>query len=371
MEVMTAEQFGGQIQLLIQKQHMTREQSYVMFRELMLDQQSQLQQGAFLAALVAKGETVDEIAGAWQAIDEFDTVHPEGLPEQLFENSGTGMDAFKTFNVSSAAALVAAANGVPMARHGARAITSRCGTVDIMEALGVAVDCAAETVVTSICQAGIGLFNGMSPSIHPGGLGRILSQIHFGSTLNIAASLANPARPRQALRGVHSKQMVATTAAVMVQIGYQRGMVVFGIEAKTGMGMDELSVCGPSTVCRFDGTLSETLQVNPEDAGLTRRSGEQVAAYTMRGDEIKRFVQVVAGTGRFTACEEFVSLNAGAILWTTGIATDLKQGTAMAQETLGSGKALHKLRQWVDCQSRSDGSGREQLEQLLKGAINA
>jgi len=371
MKPMSPEQFGVQIQSLIQKQHLTREQSYRMFRELMLDQQSPLQQGAFLAALTAKGETIDEIAGAWQAIDECDTVHPEGLPDRLFENSGTGMDGFKTFNVSSAAAIVGAANGLNMARHGARAITSRCGTVDIMEAMGVDVECAPAQVANSIRQAGIGLFNGMSPAIHPGGLGRILSQIRFGSTLNIAASLANPARPRQAVRGVYSKPLVATTAAVMAQIGYQHGMVVHGVDQASGLGMDELSISGPSTICRFHGEQQEQFNIGPEDIGLVCRRGDEIAACSTREEEIRRFMQVISGTGRFGACEEFVSLNAGALLWTAGKATDLKQGVEMAQATLASGAALNKLQQWVACQNNHAEAGLERFERLKKGACNA
>ncbi len=368
---MTPEQFGAQIQVLIEKQNLTQEQSYLLFRELMLDQQSPLQQGALLAALSAKGETIDEIAGAWQAIDEFDTVHPEQLPDNLFENSGTGMDGFKTFNVSSAAAIVGAANGVNMARHGARAITSRCGTVDIMEAVGIDVECTPAQVADSIRQAGIGLFNGMSPAVHPGGLGRILSQIRFGSTLNIAASLANPARPRQALRGVYNQQMVITTAAVMAKIGYQHGMVVHGVDQASGLGMDELSICGPSTICRFQGEQQEEFSMVPEDMGLVSRRGDEIAACLSREDEIKRFMQVLCGTGRFTACEEFVSLNAGALLWTAGKATDLKQGVTMAQETLGNGAALNKLQQWVTCQNIHAEAGLERFEQVKKGACNA
>ncbi|QOX80509.1 anthranilate phosphoribosyltransferase [Trichlorobacter lovleyi] len=368
---MTPEQFGAQIQLLIEKQDLTQEQSYLLFRELMLDQQSPLQQGALLAALTAKGETVDEIAGAWQAIDEFDTVHPEGLPDGLFENSGTGMDGFKTFNVSSAAAIVGAANGVNMARHGARAITSRCGTVDIMEAMGIDVDCPVTRVADSIRQAGIGLFNGMSPAVHPGGLGRILSQIRFGSTLNIAASLANPARPRQALRGVYSRRMVPATAAVMAKIGYQHGMVVYGSDAASGLGMDELSICGPSTICRFDGEQREEYDIVPEELGLACRRGSEIAACNLREDEIRRFMQVIAGTGRFKACEDFVSLNAGALLWTAGKASDLKQGITMARETLASGAALSKLQQWVTCQNRNAETGLERFEQVKKVACNA
>ena len=369
MEQMTPEQFGAYIQLLIERRNLTRDQAYALFRELMLDSQNPLQQGAFLAALVAKGETVEEIAGAWQAIDQFDTVHPEGLPDDLFENSGTGMDGFKTFNVSSAAAIVAAANGLPMARHGARAITSRCGTVDIMEAMGVDVNCPAEKVAHSIRTAGIGLFNGMSPAIHPGSLGRILSQIRFGSTLNIAASLANPARPRNALRGVYSERLVASTAAVMSQIGYKSGMVVHGTDSSTGLGMDEISVSGPSVICRFSADKNERFTFAPEDVGMLCRNGEEVVPCDNRQHEIERFIQVVSGNGRYEACEDFTSLNAGAMLWTAGKVDDLRQGVDIARETLGSGKALEKLRHWVECQNESVGVGVARFEALTAAAL--
>ena len=117
------QKFGGQIQQLIRGEDLSRHETYEMFREVMLNEQPDLQQGAFLGALVAKGETVNEIAGAWEAIDQFDTVHlSSSLQGPIVENSGTGMDKLSTFNVSSAAAIVAAACGVTMARHGARAV---------------------------------------------------------------------------------------------------------------------------------------------------------------------------------------------------------------------------------------------------------
>lgn len=139
--------FGAVIQRLIDGESLSRDETYSMFRQVLLNQQPELQQGAFLAALVSKGETAQEIAGAWQAIDELDTVHVrDDLPSVLVENSGTGMDSLKTFNVSTAAAIVASACGVTMARHGARALTSFCGTVDILESLGIDVECDVATV---------------------------------------------------------------------------------------------------------------------------------------------------------------------------------------------------------------------------------
>lgn len=368
METMTVEEFGAVVQRLISKQDLSREETCRLFGEVLMNRQPDLQQGAFLAALVAKGETDEEIAGAWEAIDRLDTVHIDGLPDDLFENSGTGMDAIKTFNVSSAAAIIAASCGVTMARHGARAITSKCGTVDLLEATGVDVECSAETVAESIRKAGIGLFNGMSAHVHPGALGRILSQIRFGSTLNIAASLANPARPSQGLRGVYNEVMVDRAARVMKQIGYRRGMVVFGRDAESGLGMDELSVCGPTTVHRFDEAGSERLTVNPEDFGVRRHPVQAVQALGCRKSESVRFLQVLTGNGQHAACEDFAALNAAAILHTAGVCSGISQGVAVARDALVSGAAMRKLRQWVAHQDAGNGAGLERLQQLEQAA---
>lgn len=369
MAPLTIAEFGAFVQSVIERKNLSRSESYRLFRELMLNTQPDLQQGAFLAALAAKGETVDEMVGAWQAIDELDTVHVEGVPETVLDNSGTGMDGFKTFNVSSAAALVAAAHGIPMARHGARAITSRCGTVDIMEAMGINVECPPEVVVLSITTAGIGLFNGMSPRVHPGGLGRILSQIRFGTTFNIAASLANPARPRRALRGVYSREMLEPVSEIMKQIGFQRALVVHGRVDCQDTGVDELSVCGPSGISYLDADGTQRFDIVPEEVGIPRHPAAEIAATASREQEELRFLSVVSGAGKFRGCEDFTALNAGAILWMEGVSPSLAAGVADARHALTSGAALDKLRSWCLVQGHDDGSGVERLAALEKQAL--
>ncbi|MDD2856213.1 MAG: anthranilate phosphoribosyltransferase [Desulfuromonadaceae bacterium] len=351
MEQMTIAEFGSYVQKLIERKNLTSRESYLLFRELMTNSQPDLQQGAFLAALTAKGETVDEIVGAWQAIDEFDTVHVEGVPDTVLDNSGTGMDSFKTFNVSSAAALVIAAHGIPVARHGARAITSRCGTVDIMEAMGVNVECSPEQVVNSINNVGIGLFNGMSPQIHPGALGRILSQIRFGTTFNIAASLANPARPKRAIRGVYSRSLLEPVTQVMKQIGFHHGLVVHGSTDDYNVGMDELSVCGTSSIHFFDGDKVDRFEIVPEDVGLATHAASTIAALNSLEQESERFLSTVTGSRKYPECEDFVALNAGAVLWMEGITTTLTVGVAEARYSLLQGAALEKLQLWRTIQS--------------------
>jgi anthranilate phosphoribosyltransferase len=351
--------FGADVQRLIGGQDLTRRRTYELFREVLLGEQPDLQQGALLAALVAKGETPEEIAGAWQAIVEFDTVpvavasvEVAGAPVRpLVENSGTGMDVLKTFNVSSAAAIIAAAGGARVARHGARALTSKCGAVDILEAVGVDVECGAAAVERSIGVAGIGIFNGMSPAVHPGGLGRVLSQIRFGSTLNIAASLANPVRPRHGVRGVYSDGLVGPVGDVMMEIGYEHALVVHGYDDRREAGMDELSVLGPSLVneLRADGRR-DAYTVEPEDFGLRRAAHADIAPLGDLHAEAVRFVKVLAGHGE-DACGDAACLNAAAVLYVAGAAADLGDGLAQAREAVAGGAALEKLRQWVAAQA--------------------
>lgn len=301
--------FGGAVHDLIAGEDLSRERAYELAREVLLAQQPDLQQGAFLAALAAKGETPEEIAGVWQAIVEIDTVAASCAgSEPLVENSGTGMDTLKTFNVSSAAAVIAAACGARIARHGARAITSRCGAVDVLEAVGVDVECDASTVEHSIATAGIGIFNGMSAAVHPGGLGRILSQIRFGSTLNIAASLANPAQPVYGVRGVSSEGLIEPVCDVMCEIGYERTLVVHGYDERGERGMDELSTLGESVVVEsFADGRRESYRLAPEDLGMRRARYDEIAPLDDVREEAARFVRVLAGRGG-EACGDIACL---------------------------------------------------------------
>jgi anthranilate phosphoribosyltransferase len=359
--------FGSDLQRVINRQSLSRERSYEMFREILLNQQTDLQQGAFLAALAAKGETAGDIAGAWQAIDEIDTVHVH-IPgdEPLLENSGTGMDRLKTFNVSSAAGIVAAACGVRIARHGARALTSFCGSVDILESVGICMECDPEIVARSIQRTGIGIFNGMSPRTHPQALGRILSQIRFGSTLNIAASLAHPCRPTHAVRGIHSCAQIPVVREVMTAIGYRRGMVVHGFDAEQNLGMDEISVLGETAISDFFPDGKEvTHRLTPEAVGLKRWKHPDIAPTGDLRRETDRFAAVIAGRG-CAACTDFTALNAGAILYVAGKADSIGKGVRMAQEALASGKALQKLGDWVNAQSDGTGDGRRRFEAVLQ-----
>lgn len=363
----TLKAFGANIQRLISKQNLTQEETYEMFHQVLGNEQTDLHQGAFLAALVSKGETTEEIVGAWRAICELDTIAAYvEVSGPIIENSGTGMDTLKTFNVSSAAAVVASACGATMVRHGARALTSFCGTVDILESVGLDVECDVQTVVESIRQEGIGLFNGMSARVHPGGLGRILAQIRFGTTLNIAASLANPAKPTHGLRGVYSESLVAPVGDIMAAIGYVRGMVVHGRADGHEGGMDELSICGESVVRVFSGSgQRDDYTLRPEDVGLSTVPFAEIATTGNLEKESERFLRVLSGKGH-QGCIDFTCLNAGATLYIGEQAKSIAQGVRMASDAIASGAAIDKLRRWVSVQNVDPGRGLACLDTKLK-----
>ncbi len=359
--------FGAYIQRLISGEHLSRDETCALFTDVLRNRQPDLHQGAFLAALVAKGETPGEIAGAWKAILEEDTIGVQPLPaSQLVENSGTGMDKLKTFNVSTAAGIVAASGGLKVARHGSRALTSKIGTVDIMESLGLNVECSLDIVADCIRTIGIGLFNGMSSRVHPGGLARILAQIRFGSSLNIAASLASPCRISNALRGVYSQEMVVKTAQVMREIGYRRVLVVHGTDVESGLGMDEISPCGPTYAAELypDGRIKE-ITLEPEEFGCFGAAWDEIKALENLDPERLRFLSVMAGKG-FEGCILFTAINAGALFYIMGITSTLQKGAEKALTYIHGGKALGTLSRWIARQDCEDGSGFKRFNALCE-----
>lgn len=357
--------FGAGIACLISKGNLTRQETKSMFDELMANTQPDLQQGAFLAALTAKGETAEEIAGAWQSIYEGDTVRVSlKTPRPVIDNSGTGMDSLKTFNISTAAAIIAAAGGNYMARHGARALTSTCGTIDICEALGIDVECDVNLVKQSVEETGIGIFNGMSAKVHPQALFRILSQIRFGTTFNISASLANPALPRYGVRGVYARSLVEPVARVMREIGYQRALVVHGSNG-CGRGMDEISIFGETYIAElFDTSDITTYTITPDAFGISNAIESDVYPLQDRTAEARRLVEILAGK-RTTADYQMVCANAAPIFYIGGQVKDIAEGFRLAQDLIRSGKAIKKLRQWVSSQNTVAELALGKLDELI------
>ncbi|MGV8174676.1 MAG: anthranilate phosphoribosyltransferase [Methanothrix sp.] len=361
--------FGSHVDRLIKGFDLTRDEAYDLFSQILRDLQPDLQQGAFLAAITAKGASAQEIAGIWEAIYDIDTVkvHPE-ISGPLTENCGTGMDGIKTFNISTAASLVAAADGICMAKHGARAITSKCGAVDILETLGVDVECDANVVKRSIERAGIGIFNGMSPRVHPSALYRILSQIRFGTVLNVAGSLANPAKPAYAVRGVYSEEMLLPVAQAMKEIGYKRAFVVHGKSRDGCRGMDELSTLGSSKVAEIDGDGGiQEYDLWPEELGIEAALEKELLHQGGRDEEALNLLRLLMGEEQGPR-RDIVCLNAAPILCIRGHAASLKEGLMRAGDIIDQGRAIRKLQEWVAEQNVDAGPRLERLEEMLDAA---
>jgi len=351
MNDLNIKEFSLVITKLINRENLSRVEAYDAFMTVLKAETSDLQQGAFIAALTAKGETKDEIAACWQAIYEFDTIKQKPIIESpIVENSGTGMDSFKTFNISTIASVIAATAGVPMARHGARALSSKCGTVDIAEALGVNVECDIDVVTKSLEQTNLGLYNGMSSKIHPMALGRILSQISFGSTLNIAASLANPVKADIGVRGVYHPSVIKPTIEVMKEIGYKRAIVYCGY-VNDDKFIDEAIIGNKTHIAELseDGEITEYEIDNSDNYTDFANILYDISPMSI-SEEKESILSILKGDGNINR-SNIVALNAGFIFYACGKTESIDKGTELAKQILKSGKAMAVLKKWIEIQS--------------------
>ena len=358
--------FGAIVVRLTRGENISREEARECWRQVCEEEQSDLQQGAFIGALKAKPETPEEVAGTFEALYEFDTLKVEvKTPEPLIDNCGTGADTLKTLNISTGAAIISASLGLYVVRHAARAISSNCGAIDVIEALGVNVESVPEVPRKSIENAGICAWNAFLPKVHPKTLARVLSQIRFGSTINLVGPLLNPTRPAYKVMGVPTLDMVEIETKTLQALGFKRAFVMHGLDDETKKGMDEISTLGTTHALEFgeDGSIRKHT-LTPEEFGIKRARFEDVASSRDVKQDALALLRVLAGkdTGpRF----DIVCLNAAPLLYITGKASTLKEGLRMGREAVASGKALAKLRDWVSWQNEKPGDGLPTLEKML------
>jgi anthranilate phosphoribosyltransferase len=362
-------QFGGVIARLLAREDITRAEARECWRQICEEEQPSLQQGAFIAALKAKGETPEEVAGTFEALYDLDTVKVKvDVPQPFVDNCGTGADALKTINISTAAAIISAACGVYVVRHAARAISSNCGAIDVIEALGVNVQSAPDLPKQSIEKAGICAWNAFLPTVHPKTIGRILSQIRFGSTINIVGPLLNPTMPAHKVMGVPSSDMIDIEVATLRELGFKRAFVMHGLDDETGKGMDELSTIGTSHIgeLRANGSIERT-QITPEDVGLRRARFEDFASSRDVNESAIAILRVILGkdTGPRS---DIICLNAAPVLYVMGKVDNLTDGIAMARSAVRNGSAANKLREWVTWQNSTPEDGLAVLERMINRA---
>ena len=300
--------------------------------------------GALLAALATKGETSAEIAGAARVMRARVTRVPT-IREPLVDTCGTGGDHSGSFNVSTGAALVVAAAGVPVAKHGNRAASSRCGSADVLEALGVAIDLDPASVGRSIDELGIGFL--YAPRFHPAmrHAAQARREIGIRTIFNLLGPLTNPAGARRQLIGVPAADAVGRIAGVLRELGAEAAVVVHGME-----GLDEISVCGPTRIAYVDGGELEESVIEPADLGLPT-----FEIHEMAGGDAAENAAILRGVleGRGSDAQRaVVAANAGAGIWIGGGAVTLRAGVDQARETIASGRAAELLDRLVDLTAR-------------------
>jgi anthranilate phosphoribosyltransferase len=299
------------------------------FEVIMSGAATDAQVGALLMGLRVRGETIDEIAGAARALRA--VALPVRAPEGAIDTCGTGGDAKGTHNISTCAAFVVAGAGVPVAKHGNRSISSRSGSADVLAALGVNVECGPETVARCIEQCGLGFM--FAPVHHPSirHVTKVRRELGIRTIFNLLGPLTNPAGTKYQLVGVFAEEWVEPIARVLGLLGVERAWVVHGAD-----GLDELTTTGISDVAVLDRGKVSTFKLSPRNAGLPDARPEDLTG----GDATENAAHIRAVLqGNRGPLRDIVLLNAAAALLVAGNANSLREGVALAAESIDSGKA--------------------------------
>ncbi len=319
---------------LLDGKDLSREDAYRVMDTIMSGEATPAQIGGFLVALRLKGETADEIAGAAEAMRAH-VVAVRPARTDLVDTAGTGGDGGRTFNISTAAALLAAAAGAGVAKHGNRSVSSESGSADVLEALGFQLDRSPERIADSIDELGFGFM--FAPMHHPAmrHAAPVRRELAARTVFNVLGPLTNPAGARAQVVGVYSPLLVPVIADVLAMLGARRAFVVHGAG-----GIDELSPAGPNLVCEVVDGAVQSREIDPLDLGIERCDPAELRGGTPE-QNAKAIRDVFAGAngGRRAA----IVLNAAGAIAAGGHAADLKEGIAIAREALDSGAAAERL----------------------------
>ncbi len=321
---------------IVDKQDLTYDEAYAVINEIMSGETTPTQNAAFLAALSTKStkaETIQGIAGCAAAMRDHAIKVPHDM--EVLEIVGTGGDGAQSFNISTTSALVAAAGGVKVAKHGNRAASSKCGTADCLEALGVNIDQSPEKCVELLKRAGICFFFAQKYHTSMKYVGSIRKELGIRTVFNILGPLTNPASPERQLLGVYDESLVEPLAKVLTSLGVKNGMVVYGMDK-----MDEISASAPTLICEFRQGKYNTYTVSPEDFGLERCRKEELVGGTPAENAA---ITVSILKGEKGPKRNAVLLNAGAALYIADKAGSMAEGVALAGELIDSGKAFEAL----------------------------
>ncbi len=327
---------------IVNKGDLSYDEAYTVMTEIMTGQTTPTQNAAFLAALSTKStkaETIDEISGCAAAMREQATPVPHPGMEVL-EIVGTGGDGAHTFNISTTAAMVIAASGIKVAKHGNRAASSMSGTADCQEALGVNIQQDPDKALKLLQEVGICFLFAQKYHAAMKYVGPIRKELGFRTVFNILGPLTNPASPEYFILGVYDEYLVEPVAKVLAKLGVKRAFVVYGQDR-----LDEISASAPTTICELKDGYYRTDVIRPEDFGLTRGKKEELVGGTpAENADITRGILsgMIKGTKR-----NAVLLNAGAALYIGGKADSMADGVKLAGELIDNGAAMAKLEAYV------------------------
>ena len=330
---------------IVNKEDLTYDEAYAVMNEIMSGETTPTQNAAFLAALStksARAETTDEIAGCAAAMREHATQVDTGM--DTLEIVGTGGDGAHSFNISTTSALVAATAGIKVAKHGNRAASSKCGTADCLEALGVNIVQTPEKCVEMLKEAGMCFFFAQTYHTSMKYVGPIRKELGFRTVFNILGPLTNPGKPTMQLLGVYDEYLVEPLTQVLINLGVKRGMVVYGRDK-----LDEISLSAPTKICEIrDGWYRSTV-IAPEDFGLTRCNKEDLVGGTPEENAAitRAILQGEKGPKR-----DAVLMNAGAALYIGGKADTLTDGVKKAGEILDSGEGIKTLEKMIEISNK-------------------
>ncbi len=332
---------------IVNKEDLTYDEAYTVMNEIMSGETSPTQNAAFLAALStksAKAETTDEIAGCAAAMRDHATKVDTGM--DVLEIVGTGGDNAQSFNISTTSALVAAAGGVKIAKHGNRAASSNSGTADCLEALGVNINQSPDRCIEMLREAGMCFFFAQKYHTSMKYVGAIRRELGFRTVFNILGPLTNPASPKRQLLGVYDEYLVEPLAQVLINLGVKRGMVVYGQDK-----LDEISLSAPTKICEINNGWFKTYTITPEKFGFERCTKED-----LKGGTPEENAQITRGIlgGKQGHKRNAVLMNAGAALYLYEKADSLKSGIALAAELIDSGAALKTLEKVIEVSNRPE-----------------
>jgi len=327
------------IQRTVEHREVFHDEMLHVMRQIMAGELTPAQIAGFIIGLRVKKETIGEIAAAAQVMREFATMVPVRNAEEVIDIVGTGGDAAHTFNVSTTAAFVAAAAGAKVAKHGNRAVSSRSGSADVLEALGANLNLAPDKIATCIDATGLGFM--FAPAHHPAmkHAAPVRKELGVRTIFNILGPLTNPAGARRLLLGVFHPDLVGIQVRVLQRLGARHVMVVYGLD-----NLDELSISGPSMVGELvDGEIRE-YEIHPSNFGLELYDRRAIQVGTV--DESKAMILSVLGNEPGPALN-IVLLNAGAAIYVSGNAKSLQAGIDRARRVIASGEARAKLDEFV------------------------